>query len=341
MAKNSDVALVGKEMNVIGGLQTVNRSIMNAFLQQGTNCTIFSFRDTPVAGTWLRFFTLLSDLWRFNKFTRERNRKFVFNVTGVEVLLFSVVCILKRRTFYYWLHGDPRVFFENKSSVLLARFFFKYARANIVLHKSFIGSFVRTGGRMISIPNIVPQLLDKSVDPPKDAIRRVVWVGRISPEKNPILAYEAMAELAEQFPEVEFIFISPGNTAKSLQPRSIAPNFRFVDGNGFTPSQYFDSSTVHLFTSHLEAMPGVLFESTSCHAYFVATRCSPWVEDLAALGHGLSVPVDISVPQLVAKMVILLRNNSLGFCTKQVGEFLSGYNEGRVIRMWNDLMEEQ
>lgn len=246
MSKKSEVVLVGKEMNVVGGIQVVNRSVMNAFHQQGAECTIFSFRDKPAAGIRSRLLILLRDVWRFNVLTRERGRQFIFNVSGVEILLFSIICIVKDRKFYYWLHGDPKVFSENKSSVLLAKYFFKHARASIVLHKSFAEKFSASDGRITEIPNIVPQLLEKSAGKAGGRIHRVVWVGRTSAEKNPVLAYEAMASLAGQFPEVEFIFISPGNAAKSLQSCPLQPNFRFVDGNGFIPAQYFDNQTLHL-----------------------------------------------------------------------------------------------
>lgn len=341
MRKKSDIILVGKEMSVIGGIQVVNRSVMNAFHGRGVKCVIFSFRERRGVGVLSRLSMLLCDVWRFNTLTRKRGRQFIFNVTGIEVLLFSVLCILKGKRFYYWLHGDPKVFLKNKSSALLAKYFFKHARASIVLHTSFVEKFSGSDGRITAIPNIVPQLLEHTANRAGREIRRVVWVGRASAEKNPVLAYAAMAELAEQFAEVEFTFVSPGNSAKTLQSRPLSSNFHFVDGNGFMPSEYFDDKTIHLLTSHLEAMPGVLFESTSCHAYFISTKCSPWVDDLAALGHGVSVPVDITVSQLVETISGLLEINSLDFCIDRVREFLARYNEGHVIRMWNDLVEEQ
>jgi glycosyltransferase involved in cell wall biosynthesis len=335
-----NIVLVGKQMAAVGGLQAVNHSLQKLFSARGDICEIFSFRETMSGKLTARARCMLLDLRQFIRLLADPKRVFIFNISGIEILLFSMVCLLWRRDFYYWLHGDPQVFRQHASSRVLARFFFKRARAVVVLHRTFKEELNAGEATVVVIPNIVPQLQHRQ-DASQQGISRVVWVGRTSAEKNPLLALESMIKLALRFPCVAFLFISPKLSACALHEGTLPSNFEFVDGTGFVPARYFDGTSLHLFTSTLEAMPGVLFESSSCHARFVATRCSPWVDEVAALGHGIGVPVTINAEALVEVVSKVLKGELLVFRTDQVAAFLSGYNEECVGAMWDQILRAQ
>ena len=338
VAKN--IVLVGKQMTTIGGLQAVNNSLQRLFRSRGDTCEIFSFREARSGKLLERARCLLSDVNAFARLLSEPGRAFIFNVSGIEILFFSFICLISRREFYYWLHGDPRVFRQHGSSRLLARLFFKRARAVVVLHHVFKEELRADEATVVVIPNIVPQL-SSGTEHQQCVMSRVVWVGRVSPEKNPSLALEAMLKLASRFSHIEFLFISPGQGARELHPGALPSNFHYVDGADFVPSRYFNNTTLHLFTSTLEAMPGVLFESSSCHARFVATRCSPWVDEMAALDHGSVVPVDTDADALVTAVSSVLADELLVFRTDRVAAFLAGYNEASVGAMWYQILSAQ
>lgn len=338
MSVERTVFLVGKQMDVIGGIQAVNRSLQRGLISSGTACEIFSFRDVPKQGTQGRIPGIVSDLKRFWQASRRPGSAFVFNVTGIEILFFSIICLLLRREFFYWLHGSPQVFQQNLSAKILIRYFFKRARATVVLHSAFVSEFSKSLARVVAIPNVVDQLRSGDNSNCKE-ISRVVWVGRISEEKNPDFACEAMHQLALRFPSIQFAFISPGSARQTFSGKPVLENFRFVDGTGFVPDNFFDGRTLHLLTSKLEAMPGVLFESTSRQARFVSTQCSPWVDDLTALGHGISVPVGICVSDFVEKVSKVLAEELLDFHTERVRAFLARYNEESVVAMWHVVLE--
>jgi glycosyltransferase involved in cell wall biosynthesis len=338
MSSEITVFLVGKQMDVIGGIQAVNRALQRGLVSNGTACQIFSFRGVPKQTKQGRILDLVSDLRRFWHTSRRPENVFVFNVTGIEIVFFSVICVLLRRKFFYWLHGSPRVFQKNLSAKILIRYFFKRAGAAVVLHNAFVSEFKKSLAHVIAIPNVVDQL--RSGDNLNcRKISRVVWVGRLSEEKNPDFACEAMHQLALLFPSVQFSFISPGSAKHDFSAKPILENFRFVDGTSFAPDNFFDSRTLHLLTSKLEAMPGVLFESTSRQARFVSTKCSPWVDDLTALGHGISVPVDICISDFVEKVGKVLTEELLDFHTERIRAFLAGYNEESVVAMWREVLE--
>jgi glycosyltransferase involved in cell wall biosynthesis len=329
----SKITLVGKQMRAVGGIQAVNLSLQQALAKDGRACEIFSFRDRNGLGLLGPLRVLFSDMKRFYLLAREPGRSFILNVTGLEVLLFSLVCLAMRRKFYYWLHGNPRAFERNFSWRILKRVFLRFADAVIVLHAVFISQLRSTGARAVCIPNVVPQL---GQDVAKVSIKfsKVIWVGRVSPEKNPDLAYQTMIELASLFPAIDFVFISPGQAEPYFRAAVRPSNFRFVDGSDFVPSLHFNESSLHLVTSAMEAMPGVLFESASCGARFVSTRCSPWVDDLVSLGHGVSVPASATTADVVAQVGKILQDDSLVFCTESVDKFLKRYNPQRVAGMW-------
>jgi glycosyltransferase involved in cell wall biosynthesis len=338
MLEAANILLVGKQMDVIGGIQAVNRSLQRGLLANGINCDIFSFRESSEKKRHGRILGLLFDLSRFWRLAQERERTFVFNVSGMEIILFSIICLMWRRPFFYWLHGSPQVFQQNSSAKFLIRYLFRRARAVVVLHASFLDYFKNSFARIVVIPNVVDQLrLDVKSEDAK--LSKVIWVGRYSDEKNPELALNAMYELARRFPAVQFLFISPGSANHESIQKSVPSNFRFVDGANFAPNRFFDGASLHLLTSKLEAMPGVLFESTSCHARFVSTRCSPWVDNLVALGHGISVSTDIGASELVEKVSEILAGELLDFHTERIGAFLAGYNEKSVVAMWQEILE--
>jgi glycosyltransferase involved in cell wall biosynthesis len=314
-------------MGNIGGIQAVNRSLREAFAAHGFPSQVFSFRDQQAHGVLGRLRTLVTDLRRFLSLLREGPSVYVFNVSGAEVLLYSLLCKLYRKDFYYWLHGNPLFLQGSLSGRLTKRVFFRLARAVVVLHSRFAET-LNGSGRLVAIPNVVPQFAkDYSAGA---GLRRVVWVGRNSPEKDPHTALASMSQLARRFPHVDFVIISPEAQVRGQEQE----NLRFVDGRTFEPQAFFDGSSLHLLTSTMEAMPGVLFESTSCGSFFIATRCSPWVEDIETLGHGLGVPVGIGPAELAEELARILSNNHLRFDGSRVREYLAAYDGGRVIAKW-------
>jgi glycosyltransferase involved in cell wall biosynthesis len=325
------IVLVGKQMGSIGGIQAVNRSLREAFVGQGFPCEVFSFRDQQAHGLLGRLHTLVTDLRRFLSVLREEPSVYVFNVSGAEVLLYSLLCKLYRKDFYYWLHGNPLFLQGSFSGRLMKRIFFRFARAVVVLHSRF-GEMLIGSGRVVAIPNVVPQL--EKYYSAGATLRRVVWVGRNSPEKGPNTALAAMSRLAGRFPNVDFVIVSPEAQVRGQEQE----NLRFVDGREFQPKAFFDATSLHLLTSTMEAMPGVLFESTSCGSFFMATRCSPWVQDIETLGHGLGVPVGIGPTELAEELARVLSKNHLKFDGSRVGEYLAAYNGARVIDRWLALL---
>lgn len=333
---NTPVILVGRQMNSIGGIKAVNLSLQRALIANGCPCDIFSFRDiSNVSKGFIR--QLIFDVKRFVAVVNEHKGSFVFNVTGVEIILFSIICLLRRRDFHYWLHGDPDFFEQNKSSKVLKKIFFRLAKSVVVLHQDFVSRIAARGVNVISIPNIMPQLARRTVVG-EIAISRVVWVGRISAEKNPQLAFDTLTTLAKIFPSLCCVYVSPNSPPRLFEKLGVPKNFLFVEGRDFIPENWFDASSLHLLTSTLEAMPGVLFESTSCGSNFLTTQCSPWVEDLCRLGHGSSVPVDITVDDLVTTLSGLVTNNKLIFPAEEISRFLAEYSEKKVAQRWATIL---
>lgn len=123
--------------------------------------------------------------------------------------------------------------------------------------------------------------------------RNVVWVGRLDEPKNPLLALESWALMAQQErPMLRFIGDGPLRSVLEDRCRELGLA-HCVEFLGFQPApqQWMLTADVLLLTSNREGMGNVLVEALQCGLGIVVTDCNLAIRELLDRErHGRIVP---------------------------------------------------
>ena len=161
------------------------------------------------------------------------------------------------------------------------------------------------------IPNPVGKLC-----PPEEVSRctapNLLWVGRLSPEKQPADALRAFALIRRQIPEATLTVVGTGETDAPLEElQTLARTLHLEDAVRFEGFQaevgpYYRTTAALLFTSRYEGFPMVLVESKS-HGVPIVMYDLSYLETVRDQRGVISVP-QCDVSRLAEETVRLLRD---------------------------------
>jgi glycosyltransferase involved in cell wall biosynthesis len=149
------------------------------------------------------------------------------------------------------------------------------------------GPLLVTGFSLVSRNEIVP--LDEALQRAWDGELRLLSVGRLDPEKNPLLLAEILAELRQREPRWRLSVVGRGALTDGLRARAIAVGVSdALDLEGYVRHgddllRRYRSSHAFLHVSLTEGLPQVLYEAQASGLPIVATDVGGVG---AALGHG-------------------------------------------------------
>ena len=333
----ANLLFVLPDLHGVGGMQKINKKLALALNNSGVDSNFFGFEKFGSGCFFKRLVLCLKNAAHFFLALNGRNFVCILNISGFEIILFTLICVFRKIEFIYWEHGDPVSLGGNFSVKILRRFFYKKAKAIVVIHSSYVSMVGENLVNVVYVPNISPQLSSPFVAR-KGGVRSVVWVGRLGIEKNHNLAFDAFLEAAIKMPGINFNFIYPFHELPSLNLIQVPKNFYFIDGVDFNYKSFFSENSLHVLTSKTEAMPGVLLESVSCLSRFISTNCSPWVSDLALPMHGLVVPVEISHLDLSDAIVKIINSCVFDLNFFEINSFLKKCSEEVVVEKWKTLI---
>jgi glycosyltransferase involved in cell wall biosynthesis len=178
---------------------------------------------------------------------------------------------------------------------------------------------------------------------PEKRDNRIVTVGRLHPQKNPLLLIEAFSKIAANYPDVSLEFYGDGEMYAQLVKK--------VNDLNLTSQIHFNASrkdifdcirTARLFvlTSDYEGMPNALMEAMALGLPCLSTDCRPGgVRTLIKDGkNGMIIPMGDSV-QLYQKMSYLLDNPLLAERMAVEARQISMTHTNKVIfDKWNDFL---
>ena len=318
------VLVVSKQLSKIGGVQTVVKQLERLLKRHEIDIETFSFAEHSTELYGKKNF---ADFYKIIKFHIMGVDVFIYTITGYQVIIYSVISLIFRRKIIYWEHGNPVFLNKIKSYKILKSYFYTYSKAIVVTHPEF-----KTHPRLpyIYIPNQYLSTKKIFINENNSSIKKVIWVGRISDEKQPNLAFAAMIKSAEVNRKIEFYFVhSPfkGNTA------NIPVNFRLIDGSNYDPEKILDANTLLLLTSTAEAMPGVVFEALANGATIFSSSCSPWIGDVGKITGNKPFNSMIDASVLSAKINEAIENGN-NIKSKYLLELFDQVNPANVGERW-------
>jgi len=125
-----------------------------------------------------------------------------------------------------------------------------------------------------------------------DETLRLLTVGRLEPQKDPMLAVAVLAVLRDRGVPAALTLLGAGPMEAQIRAQIARLDLGdrvSLPGYVTNPGQYYEAASLLLMTSRFEGVPAVIGEALSHGLPFVATRCSNWLAALAAghpaLGH--------------------------------------------------------
>lgn len=188
---------------------------------------------------------------------------------------------------------------------------YRSAVAVVASHAASADWLARSGARAYAIHNPL-------VGPPpvklkrKGERRRVVSVGRISPEKRPALMVRAFASIADDFPtwDLEVYGVGPLREPLAGLANELAPGRIHV--RGFTKDVYTILTGADLFVSSswVEGFGNSIWEALACGVPVVATDCGAAVRTLVRDGIDGLIVRERGIRGLAAALASLMKDDA-------------------------------
>lgn len=123
--------------------------------------------------------------------------------------------------------------------------------------------------------------------------KRLIYVGRLAPEKNPILVVNAFA-LASRTRKMTLTFVGDGPLRRELEhlieQRQLGDLVRCV-GFQKNPYEYVSKADILVISSLREGLPSAIIEALYCGCSIVSTDCGGGIRDILGNGcYGTIVP---------------------------------------------------
>ena len=188
---------------------------------------------------------------------------------------------------------------------------YRRAAAVVASHRASADWLRRSGARAYAIPNPL-------VGPPsvkletKGEKRRIVSLGRLSPEKRPALMVRAFASIAADFPnwDLEVYGVGPLRDPLADLANELAPGR--IHLRGFTKDVYTILTGVDLFvsTSWVEGFGNTIWEALACGVPVVATDCGAAVRSLVRDGVDGLIVRERGITGLAAALASLMKDDT-------------------------------
>ena len=198
-----------------------------------------------------------------------------------------------------WEHSPPSL--SPNSPTLLyalsASILYRAAEKIVCVSQGVLADVARItvglGGRLRVVFNAVPAPSRNITADPSCAKKRIAWIGRLAPPKNPQLLLAAVSLLDAA--DVEVLVIGDGPNRSELDAQAIrlgiASQIRFA---GFQADPYPLLATCRLLvvSSDREGLPTVIVEALHCGLDVVSTDCGDGVREILENGRfGAIVPI--------------------------------------------------
>lgn len=106
--------------------------------------------------------------------------------------------------------------------------------------------------------------------------KSIAVVGRLQEQKNPLLALEAFASIADEFPEYKLVYYGDGDLKDEIIRKAAIRNLEnrvMLYGKVSDIENYLAKSDIYVLSSNYEGMPNALMEAMAVGVPCIATDC--------------------------------------------------------------------
>jgi glycosyltransferase involved in cell wall biosynthesis len=219
---------------------------------------------------------------------------------------------------------------------------YRGAAAVVASHAAGADWLARSGARAYAIHNPL-------VGPPsfklerKDDKRRLISIGRLSPEKRPALMVRAFASIAADFPnwDLEIYGVGPLSDPLAGLANELAPGR--IHLRGFTKDVYTILTGADLFVSSswVEGFGNTIWEALACGVPVVVTDCGAAVRSLVRDGVDGLIVRERGIRGFAAALGSLMKDDARrkAFAAR-APEVLTRFSLESSLAAWDALLEK-
>ena len=207
--------------------------------------------------------------------------------------------------------------------------------------KEYVKAFLNNVAYISNPVFVDPQLTDSSAYLPNV----VVWVGRISPEKNPLDIIRMMSVLVKKVPEAKLYMVGTGDKnlinemSALIESTGLTENIKMV-GFDLDVGKYYSMASVMVLASKYEGFPLTLCEAKA-YALPIAMYDLPWLTFVKD-GRGILTVEQNHYERLAEKVEYLLKNpqeaQKIGQAGKQ--ELIELYKKDDLVLDWKAFFDK-
>ncbi len=164
-------------------------------------------------------------------------------------------------------NGSQEIYPSQMSITALADLQIGLSRVDSILLETY-------GGKEIYLPNPISfPLHEKSIAEKNSTHRKILWLGRVAPAKQPLEAVKIMSHIVKTLPDAQLIMVGGGNLNAELQ-KAVSDaglqNNIVLTGKQLDVEKYYHDADLFLSTSEIEGFPMTFGEALSASLPVVA-----------------------------------------------------------------------
>ena len=173
--------------------------------------------------------------------------------------------------------------------------------------------------------------------------KEIAVVGRLQPQKNPLLVLEAFHRISQEYPDYKIVYYGDDELKEQILKKSIEYNMEHqvqIYGKTMNIEQKLASSTVFVLSSDFEGMPNALLEAMAVGVPVIATDC-PCGGPRTAIENemqGILVPCRDAELMGQALKTILSNKDLRDSMSKNEKKRAEEYRTAHVMQEWIDYL---
>ncbi len=179
-----------------------------------------------------------------------------------------------------------------------------------------------------------------------DNCRKLVMAGRLNPQKNYPMVFEAINIVRKKYPDIQLDIFGKGNQESTLQEliniNGLTGNVKLCGWSQNTLEEY-KNHDMYILSSNFEGMPNALMEAMAVGLPCISTDCDTGPSDLIQHGeNGFLVPVGDSamLADYIIKIIEMTSEQRKELGIKAHRMIKEKFNTEVIIQQWKKIFEK-